>query len=177
MLVNRQVWGINLNPRRNRRFLASVLYLFIGFLFWLAIQRHISGITLFMVILLLINPFIFGDFMLWGKKYGGLLKPFHRDPERPNDERELAARDAAHFSAYTAVELLIFTILVLPDWLPARLLEHASPPELLFYTRTSLWGVLAISMTLPQAILLWREPDIESEPEEKNSLAIPPRFR
>jgi hypothetical protein len=177
MLVNRQVWGVNMNPRRNRRFLILVMYLFIGFLFWLEIQRRFSGWTLFLVILAVINPLIFGDFMFWGKKYGGLLKPFHRDSERPNDERELAARDAAHFSAHTTVELLLLTILILPEWLPARLLENASPPQLLFYTRTSLWGLLAVSMTLPQAILLWREPDIESEPEEKNSLAIPPHLR
>jgi len=179
MLVNRRLWGVSMNPRRNRRFLVLAMYLFIAFPLWVAIQRHNSGIAAFSVlgIVGLINQFIFGNFMFWGKKYGGILKPFRRDPERPNDERELSARDAAHFSAYSSVELLLFTILILPEVLPVRLLEHVSPSELLFYTRTSLWGLLAVSMTLPQAILLWSEPDVENEPEEITRLAIPPQFR
>ena len=162
-----------MNSRRNRRWLVVMLYVFVGFLIVLALLRHISDFTIFFIVFIVVNPLIFGDFMFWGKKYGGLLKPFHQDSERPNDERELAARDSAHFRAYTTLVLLLFTILLVPDWVPARYSDHLSATELLFYTRTSLWGLFAIAITLPQAILLWSEPDVDSEPEEQNTLKIP----
>lgn len=177
MLVNRHVWGISMNSRRNRRWLVVMLYVFIGLLIVLALQKHISDFAVWFVVFLVVNPLIFGDFMFWGKKYGGLLKPFRQDPERPNDERELAARDSAHFRAYTAVVLLLFTLLLVPDWVPSRYTEHFSPIEILSYTRTSLWGLFAVAITLPQAILLWSEPDIESEQGEQNTLSIPPHLR
>jgi hypothetical protein len=177
MLVNRHVWGVSMNSRRNRRWLLVMLYLFIGLLIVLALQKHISGLSIWLVVFVIINPLIFGDFMFWGKKYGGLLKPFHQEAERPNDERELAARDSAHFRAYTALVLLLFTFLIAPDWVPTRYRDHLSATELLFYTRTSLWGLFAIATTLPQAILLWSEPDVDSEPEEQNTLAIPKHLR
>jgi hypothetical protein len=59
---------------------------------------------------------------------------------------------------------------------PARYRDHLSATELLFYTRTSLWGLFAIAITLPQAILLWSEPDVDGEPEEQNTLKIPRRL-
>jgi hypothetical protein len=177
MLVNRQIWGLSMNLRRNRRWLVLAMYSFIGFLFWQALLRHISDMTICLIVFVVINPLIFGDFMFWGKKYGGLLKPFHLDPERPNDEQEMAARDSAHFRAYSSLMILLLTLLIVPDWLPARFLERASPTELLSYTRTALWGIFAVAMTLPQTMLLWSAPDIDGEPEEKNSLAMPRNLR
>jgi len=177
MLVNRHVWGVSMNSRRNRRLLVVFLYGFIGLLIVLALQKHISDYMVWLVVLVFIDPLIFGDFLFWGKKYGGLLKPFHQDPERPNDERELAARDAAHFRAYAVLVMLLLTLLVVPDWVPARYVDRFSPTEILFYIRTSLWGLCAIAMTLPQAVLLWSEPDIDSEPEERDTLTIPPHLR
>ena len=166
-----------MNSRRNRRLLVVFLYIFIGLLIVLALQKHISDFTIFLVVLLVINPLIFGDFLFWGRKYGGLLKPFHQDPERLNDERELAARDAAHFRAYTILVLLLLTPLVVPDWVPARYTDRFSQTEILFYVHTCLWGLIGVAMTLPQAVLLWNEPDIDSEPEERDSLTIPPHLR
>jgi hypothetical protein len=177
LLVNRHIWGVSMNSRRNRRRLVVVLYLSIRIVITLAFRSHISEITIFLIIFFLINPLIFSDFMFWGNKYGGLLKPFHQDPERPNDEQELAARDAAHFRAYTTLVPLLLTLLLVPDWVPTRYSERLSPTQLLFYTRTSLWGLFAIAITLPQAILLWSEPDIDSEPEKQNSLSIPRHLR
>jgi hypothetical protein len=166
-----------MNSRRNRRLLVVFLYVLIGLLIVLAVQKHISDWTIWFVVFLVINPLIFGDFLFWGKKYGGLLKPFHQDPERPNDERELAARDAAHFRAYTKMVLLLFTLILVPDWVPARYTDRLSPTEILSYARTSLWGLFAVALTLPQAILLWSEPDIDSEPEERNTLTISRHLR
>lgn len=188
MLVNRHVWGVSMNSRRNRRLLVAFLYVFIGLLVVLTLQKHILGDTIWLLVLLVINPLIFGDFMFWGKKYGGLLKPFHQNPESPNDERELAARDAAHFRAYMALVQLLGTLvlahdlyvlatdLYVPDWV-SRYIDHLSPTEILFYTRTFLSGLLAVALTLPQAILFWSEPDIDSEPEGRGMLTIPQRLR
>ena len=182
MLVNRHVLGVSMNSRRNRRLLVACLYAFIGLLIVLALlQKHITGMSISILVLAVINPLIFGDFLFWGKTHGGLLRPFHQDPKRPNDERELAARDAAHFRAYTTLVLLLFTLLfapelTAPDWL-SPYTDHLSPTEILFYTRTSLWGLLGFALTLPQAILLWSEPDIETEPEGGGTLTIPPHLR
>ena len=186
MLVNRHVWGVSMNSRRNRRLLVVFLYAFIGLLIVLALQRHILGLGVYAFVSAVINPLIFGHFMFWGKKYGGLLKPFHQNPEGRNDERELAARDAAHFRAYTTLVLLLFTLLIVPDlFVPDLFLRdrvsqytgHFSPTEILFYTHTSFWGLLAVADTLPQAVLLWSEPDIESEQGEQNTLSLPPHLR
>lgn len=186
MFVNRYVWGVSMNSQRNRRLLVAFLYAFIGVLIVLALQKRILGFMIWLIVLAFINPLIFGHFMFWGKKYGGLLKPFHQSPESPNDERELAARDAAHFRAYTTLLLLLSMLLFIPvlfaadpfnlDWL-SRYADHLSPTEILFYTRTSFWGLLAVAETLPQAILLWTEPDIEGEPRGRDALTIPRHLR
>ena len=122
-------------------------------------------------------------------RYRGLLKPFTNKPPRPesvqselirirlqpqsvppqdmdwrNDERELARRDNAHYRAYAVPLIPVILIVLLSAW--------SFPPErqkLLFWlTDVQLhqlnFGLAEISillgLTLPSAIILWREPDI-----------------
>lgn len=122
-------------------------------------------------------------------RYRGLLKPFTNKPPRSesvqaelirirlqpqsvapqdedwrNDERELARRDNAHYRAYAVPLLPVILIVLLDAW--------SLPPErqkLLFWlTDVQLhqlnFGLaeiaIVLGMTLPSAIILWREPDI-----------------
>lgn len=105
------------------------------------------------------------------------MKPFTPDPGRPNDERELAARDSAHYRAYRTLLFFILLMVILSIGLPVDIREGLSPMELLFLSRMSLYGLFTITVTLPQAILLWREPDIESESERQNTLSISQELR
>jgi hypothetical protein len=169
MLVNRRIFGVSLNSRRNRRWVVVLLYVVMGVPYVLISlkhggfrERYLEFWFLFYPVLL-IDALLFGNFMFWGKRRGGLLKPFAQDPERPNDERELAARDSAHYRTLRALRLLILV--------PILVLESPyQPAERLFLTRMLLWGLFAIAMTLPQAIVLWTEPDIDSELERQNTL-------
>ncbi len=182
MLVNRRIFGVNLNSRRNRRWLVVLIYAVLAVPF-IDISLNHGGFwesdleSCFLIFpALLINILIFGK-LFWGKRYGGLLKPFTPDPARPNDERELAARDSAHYRAYRALLLFILLMVILSIGLSVDIREGLSPMELLFFIRMFLYGLFAITVTLPQAILLWREPDIESEPERQNTLSISRELR
>jgi hypothetical protein len=177
MLVNRRIFGVSLNSRRNRRWVAVLLYVPLGVPFVLISLKH-GGFWeseqefwfLFFPVLV-VDALIFGNFLFWGKRRGGLLKPFAQDPERPNDERELSARDAAHYRALRALRLLI----LVPVFLPAFVARQ--PTERLFVMRMSIWGLWVIAMSLPQAVLLWTEPDIDSEPEQQNTLSTSHNLR
>jgi hypothetical protein len=118
--------------------------------------------VMFLTISVLINPLVFGGFLFWGKKRGGILKPFHPDPEQRNDERELAARDLAHFHAYGWVTLLLLCIAIAPEYVPSK---YLSGTRLWPLVQNLLWGLLALALTLPQAILRWSEPDVDVEPD------------
>jgi hypothetical protein len=126
---------------------------------------------------------------LGGYAAGGLVKPFNKKSqersesapsllalklrvyqpipgvglENCNDERELYQRDRAHFWAYQ-----ILGVSILVPWITLSLLarpklgllSHAVANQI---TSGMLLASLALFLTLPQAILLWTEPDMEPE--------------
>jgi hypothetical protein len=143
MLANRKIMGISMNRRRNRRYLVIAMYFLIAILFVIGVRNHASGsfFVLFFMVMVVINPLLFGEFLFWGKKYGGLLKPFQTNRELPNDERELAARDRAHYRAYGWVLISLFLILWIDDWLPKATRNNMSPAQLLYLTRSLAWGL------------------------------------
>ncbi|MDE3063595.1 MAG: hypothetical protein KGJ51_11110 [Acidobacteriota bacterium] len=87
------------------------------------------------------------------------------DPRARGDEREVHRRDHAHFRAYYALGFFLFGALIAgsfrgPDpitpHLPLALRGYFMQlPFVLLLTTALLYG------TLPSAILLWTEPDIE----------------
>jgi magnesium-transporting ATPase (P-type) len=81
-----------------------------------------------------------------------------------NDERELHQRDHAHFQAYrvATISLVIVTMLLYIRGLGRPFLGFLSVPADLSFAVTI--AALFVSQTLPQAILLWTEPDME-EPQ------------
>ncbi len=124
---------------------------------------------------------------LGGQTTGGLIKPFsgkgpRSSPRAPsllalglrlydprpeervyeNDERELRQRDRVHYWAYQALVVALLGI-----WLLTSLkinaprlagLLHVSAGRLLYGL---VLATIIVSVTLPQAILLWTEPDME----------------
>ena len=93
-----------------------------------------------------------------------VYQPRPEENEYRSDERELRQRDRAHYQAYQAL-----TFSLAGMWLLAIWKLHA--PRLLSWLSVSadvlLYGlvlaVIVVSLTLPQAILLWTEPDMEAE--------------
>ena len=149
------LFGIDMAPRANRRWLVAITYLtfMIATVFaW----RQDSGSAVALLIMLgtIVNGLILGGY---GRR--GLIKPFvTRLPfgsPTPwhNDERDVRQRDRVHFHAYRFVVALLLLGAALggapfqrPEWSRALLLV----------------GVV-LGLTLPQAILLWMDADMEFE--------------
>ena len=129
---------------------------------------------------------------LGGYSHGGLIKPFNnKQPPREdtappllaiglrvynplpqddrsfrNDERELAQRDRAHYLAYQAVAISLVVPWVVADVAVAK---PAWAQNMGISAVHLLYGlilaILLLAFTLPQAILLWTEPDMEEAGE------------
>ncbi len=84
--------------------------------------------------------------------------------EYRNDERELRERDRAHYQAYQGLGLALAVL-----WLPALWL--VSKPQWMSHLSLQLdqvvYGLIVVCfllyVTLPQAILLWTEPDMQHD--------------
>ena len=92
------------------------------------------------------------DFGPWWPISLGLSRKAHPFGSKP-DERQVAVRNAAYFKAYRIVAVyLLLSPIVLGSISLSKML----------------WGIYMMSMiivfyTLPQAIILWTEPDIPEE--------------
>jgi hypothetical protein len=149
---------------------------------WFVDHWRTTGTYLYWVMLLACRLFLGGYYR------GGLVKPFSNKPPRErvephpflalglriyatvpvddrayrNDERELQQRDHAHYLAYQAVGVALVVPWMMADM---RMLK----PQWMHWAGMSadqiLYGVMLaivlIVFTLPQAILLWTEPDME----------------
>lgn len=130
-------------------------------------------------------------YFLGGHYAGGLVKPFNgKAPKRydmpppllalklrvyqpvpaddgsayRNDERELHQRDHAHYIAFQAVGVAVCVPMfiasmrlirpTLMSWIPMQ-------PDAIYYGLTLM--AMILFLTLPQAILLWTEPDMQEE--------------
>lgn len=190
------VLGFNMAKQAARRRLVAATYTLLGLLVatgWLLDRFQASGIYIYFAAYF-ISYFVFG-----GYGPSGLIKPFNgRAPrvqpmpanlmelelratgnlDNPNpaqyrnDEREVERRDRVHYQAYQSICVLLALIWFLamgelhpPRWIPAGLL-----PMLLYLV--ALPAVL-LAITLPQAILLWTEPDLE--PDLDDTLEAAPR--
>jgi hypothetical protein len=177
---------LDMAPRAHRQALVVLIYaglagLMIGL--WFADRWRSSGY--WMILASLVASRLF----LGGYTIGGLIKPFSGKGPRPsprppsmlalglrlyhprpqdrvyeNDERELRQRDRVHFWAYQALASALVVM-----WMLASV--KANTPRLLGFLSVSadklLYGLVLVtvvaSLTLPQAILLWTEPDMEPD--------------
>ena len=147
--------GINMAQRGNRRWLVALVYLMLFTLWGLSLAFSGQGNVYNLALLyasLLVNFVVFGGYGRWG-----LIKPFNHcrtsgaAASAGNDERELRRRDHMHFYAYRVVLIALmigYALTIDPHWHPQAI-------------RAFIVGIAAIGLTLPQAMLLWGEPDLE----------------
>jgi hypothetical protein len=182
---------IDMAPRARRRGLVVVIYTVLAVLMagsWFIDHWRVSLLYLYMAAMVVNSVF------LGGTAFGGLIRPFRSKPRSPyafkspllqnlrwgfypvpeldendyrNDERELRQRDHAHYQAYRVLIvglglLWCASIGVLSTHVPSVL--GLLPAQQLLYG--FIVALLVVSLTLPQAILLWSEPDMEEETAE-----------
>lgn len=173
-----------MSRRARRRALVALVYAAFGALMaasWFLDHWRMRGTYFLMNFALLASWVVFV-----GYYPGGLLRPFdgyvrrrnasppstalnlNGGPAAPavreslNDERELRERDRAHYTAFRwfAIALLFLCILANPylvGWL------HLTADRILDLFHGGLLVGLMLGLTLPQAILVWTEPDMETE--------------
>lgn len=179
-----KIFGFSMESRSARRRLVVTTYAGLAVLIaggWFLDHLHTSSLYTYDAALLL-GYFIFGGISPYG-----LIKPFNgkgpRNQPMPsslvelhlaatrtlspadareyrNDERELQLRDRAHYRAYQVVFCLFGAVWLVSSF-PLRALEPEVRLRLLLLLAT--FSMMA-AMTLPQAILLWTEPDMEPQP-------------
>lgn len=145
---------LNMAPRHSRRRLVVLIYVVFAALIVAALCGYAN--------LLLIAALVISGKILGGRMtHGGLIPSVDR-----GDEREKNRRDHAYFLAYWWFDLTLFPAIIAagiryfvlpihPHWNPdLRAFLHQIPVGLFVAC-----GVLYY--TLPQAILLWTEPDME----------------
>lgn len=177
---------VDMAPQSHRRTLVMLIYAALAAAMaglWFVDHWRVTGVYMIFATIL-VNRLLLG-----GYNFGGLVKPFSGkappqriDPppflalglrlyrpepeenEYRNDERELQQRDRAHYKAYQGLAAGLAAMWLLADW-------QANAPRLLawlpggpaIYLYGLVLATVVVSQTLPQAILLWTEPDMEPD--------------
>jgi hypothetical protein len=143
---------INMAPRRYRRRLVVLIYT----VFAALILAALCGYANMLLILAVVSIPRF----LGGRSYmNGLVPPF-----MSGDERETTRRDHAYFQAYWWWDLTLLPALAAVG-LKNNSFYAAWSPAIRYFVDHLPFGFLVAAAilyyTLPQAILLWTEPDME----------------
>ena len=157
--------GISMVSRKNRRLLVAVTYaillLVIHALSVLRSRSEAMNLTFWLLIAIsIVSRGIFGSMVKqtlitrrWNEMLAlGLTPARFRDEDEP-DERELAVRNAAYFQAYRLLALysFLFVPFLLSGAIATSILPQVAMP------------LLVLALTLPQAVVLWTEPDVPEE--------------
>jgi hypothetical protein len=97
-------------------------------------------------------------------RWGLRPAPDFNPEENRSDERELHQRDRAHFLAYRALLVGLSLLWLVAIWgllTPRRLNWGPMSASLMIFGAVMV--LLTVALTLPQAILLWTEPDMETD--------------
>ncbi|MGA8740899.1 MAG: hypothetical protein WB561_06910 [Terracidiphilus sp.] len=178
---------LDMAARVRRRALVVSIYAGLALLMaslWSVDRWHTSGVYMIFATIFVNRLF------LGGYNFGGLIKPFNgkaprrsayretpflmlalrvyqptpEESEYRSDEREVHQRDRAHYQAYKVLTIGLTVLWLVADW-------KMKVPRLLMWMHVSADGLLyglvlmaiVAALTLPQAILLWTEPDMEEE--------------
>jgi hypothetical protein len=182
--MNYRVLGMSMQRRSARRWLVVCTYAVLAALCVLnVVYAKTMGFWIGLYGSSLVSLFVFG-----GNGRYGLIKPFLNKPPRPevavvnllrlqlsppsagtpeeaswrNDERELSRRDLAHYRAYQPLTVMLIGVLLLAAMAihPTHWVATAVILQLLFAAAL----VTTVSaVTLPAAMILWNEPDMDVE--------------
>jgi hypothetical protein len=176
MIEQSKFLGMPIRTRRQRRTLVVCFYIYV--LAFAAVPLYRSR---WFPMVMVVQTLVLGG-LLGGLQEGGPVKPFSRPvlpldlsetvwesvvpnnrPPKvswpPLDERERTGRDQAHYGAYRilrwglGVAALLYWLLL--NWTPTKTWLYANSPTLL-------WLLLVFVLSLPQAVVLWTELDMET---------------
>ncbi len=182
MFEETELLGFSMVSRKSRRILVVCVYLFFAvFVLAGAVRQSVSlfGVSglPFIVAVLLLTRYTFGrlvpnyafnddamqqvdisgpeEYAITGEKPVAVRRPAAMpDP----DERDLAVRNSAYFAA-----LRIVTVFLLIVWVAIVVAGHSRIDSGRLVPVVASYGVFAalvLLLTLPQAIILWNEPDL-----------------
>jgi hypothetical protein len=174
MIYKRGFLGIPIAPRRNRRWLVAAYWLVIvsftcgAFALLKAHPQRSTGINILFTYAFMFAAIGLGR-MVWDTSFtpqnasAGIRTLFdsalegRRTKAAPRDEREQRQWDKAHTTAYALLSLVVILAFPLQLWKylpdPGQLRE----PLILLVT--------LVIINLPQSVLLWTEPDMETPNE------------
>ena len=171
MLNAPRILGISMAPQKNRRLLLTVMYaVLLACAAAILVPSWAARIPASDVLLLSITVYILIEIRVFpkmlkvsefGNRTGAMIvhgmKPSSPEMEEI-DKREMAVRNLAHLQAFRLIKLysvLIVTVLLV--W------HEASPSTIFRFAAIALLLLALLSFTLPQAIILWTEPDVREE--------------
>lgn len=167
MMRTRVFLGLSMAEQSHRRILIIATYLVLAILMGaiIAASANVVIVTLACVILAwnifsgsLLGRLVANTSVPQSMRFGELIDlGLARNPRDPDamDERDVAVRNAACFKAYRVIGFYTLVLVLLAPGLGAmatvRTFEALLAP------------LLAMAVTLPQAIILWTEPDVPIE--------------
>jgi hypothetical protein len=177
MLNTPRILGMSMAPQKNRRsfviatyaILVAVVAIILTLpplggrvrLMWLLFVPLAYNVVSYAVFGKLVRPTVLtprgGEMTSLG------LTPKRRDPDEP-DERELAVRNAAHYQAFRVAAVYGFFV-----WVSIASFWHLNGPRVVLLVLLLVMPLLTILFTLPQAIILWTEPDVAEEIKTSNA--------
>jgi hypothetical protein len=185
MLRNTEYFGFSMAAQRNRRLLVIITYLGFSLLVIVHAFRHrgnSADLTFFVFICVIlagraafgyivpVYPFSYSAASVSAvPEVKSLLHPERNEPFRdeerdpaPPDEREIVVRNRAYYLAFNTVMVYTLALAIVGGFVSdpqfsSRLPVGAIAPY-------ALLPILLMVTTLPQAIMLWTEPDVLAEP-------------
>jgi len=175
---------LDLASRERRRWFVVVFYISAAII--ICVDWHPDGksgqMAINVIIFTMLGGSFLGGYATWKNARNSLVKPFeannlvrdvrdswYRDANRTdvwNDERELARRDNAHYRAWWYFPLIFWLAFFLYDEPVYHAFSLAVQRRIVFLL---IQIGFILSFTLPQAILLWTEPDLEPDPESETA--------
>jgi hypothetical protein len=152
----------NVASRTRRRWVVTAIY--VGFAVSVAAWFEWGSKNTFAFLALFIFYVLAGS-LLGGRSYkDGLVLSYEA-----GDERERTCRFKAHYRAYVWLDLLAVPALFAAFAVNSPEAIHAGPAAQMLVGRLA-WSLLIalgiLYYTLPQAILLWTEPDMEEQNQQ-----------
>jgi hypothetical protein len=178
---------VDMAERQRRRVLVVAIYAAMAVFLAIAFSsHHWEGMSPYVIwtVILICRLFLGGYYP------GGLIKPFNEkaskrketsslqllrlrvfpstltaDGEYENDERELNQRGQAHYLAYRVLGLSLLVPWAVSSFFGESRFSGTYAVIANHVCSAMLLTLLLLFLTLPQAILLWTEPDMDQNPE------------